>query len=247
MSELVPEVRKDKRGHMVTRWVRKDTPGTAASKKALPKVAAHQSQESKLETRRTRTINRMAKLILLHGYHYDPDRIREELHEFLDKYKDRRSFEVIDAALKADPQSVTSVENIICDYPEDKARAIIHFREHIDPDLREDERDALLAGLRDYPMFEGVKDFASLKGDDHAKAVNLLRVGSVILALDPGVKEQNRGLRWSIEDAMLIDAVLSHPDRIDEMTAFMEERHVFDGKGITDYLNEHSALNKGAL
>jgi hypothetical protein len=246
VAELIPEVRKDKRGHMVTRWVRKDAPG-AAAKKALPKVAASPSQESKLETRRNRTINRMTKLLLLHGYSYDLEVMREELHEFLDKYKDRRSFEVIDAALKADPQSVTSVENIISDYPEDKAREIIHFRDHIDPDLREDERDALVAGLRDYPVFDGVEDFTVLKGAEHDTAVNLLRVGSAVLALDPDVKTQKGGFRWHLEDTALVDAVLSHPDRIDEMTAFMEERHVFDGKAITDYLNEHSALNKGVL
>ena len=252
MNELVPEVRKDKRGRMVTRWVKRDATGKPASRTAIPKLTSTEAE--KLETRRNRTANRLAKLLLIHKY-YDPDEAASFAKEMVEKYTRRSSFDVIDRVLRDNPQRITDVELIVLDYPEDKARTILFFMDHLHEDMSSDnERDALLDGLRDYETLSDVDDFATLKGPKLEEAVALVRAGSCILEYDPqydmGIREQTgpaNAFRWHITDEKLVDTILANLDRLDEITVFMEKRLVFDGEAVASYLNEHTALNEGFL
>lgn len=245
MSELVPEVRKDKRGKMVTRWVKKDAAGSSGAKKGIPQVKP--SNDAKDAARRNRTINKLAKALVMQGY-YDPDDSVDYTKETLSKFTSRSTFDVIDNALKHNPQRAFDIELAVSDYPEQKARDMIFFMEATHEDLQGNDRDALLAGLKSYDMFSGVEDFSLLKGKDLDAAVALVKVGSrILIEASQESRDAPHMFRWHITDTKLLDAVLSNLDRVDEITSFMEKRRVFDGEAVTSYLNEHTALNEGFL
>jgi hypothetical protein len=263
MSELKPELRPDKNGHMVTRWVRKDS--SAGTGRSIPKVGA--SPKDKLEARRKRTVTKMVKLLVIHSYNFKANDARMFLNETVGKYTNVNSFNVIDAALARDPQYIIDAELITSDYPEDQARDMIHFAEFRRDDVREEDCNAAILGLKGYAEFSGVDDLSALKGREHDKAVALLKTGLQVIASDPdyrdgignssAIKEfhsQNdfrvpaiNGDRWRITDQSLVDVVLSNVDRLDDIMEIMSARKVFDGEIIQQYLNEHSALNKGVL
>lgn len=264
MNDLTPELRPDKNGHMVTRWVRKDN--GAGTGRSIPKVGA--SPNDKLEARRKRTINRMAKLLAIHGNDYDLGEAKMFLNETVGKYTNFNSFNVIDAALAKNPQYINDAELITSDYPEDQARDMIHFAEYMRDDLRdEDDGNAVVLGLQGYDEFSEVNDLSALKEKDHDKVVALLKAGLQIIASDPdyrdGIKNSSaikefysrndfrvpvvNENRWRITDQALVDVVLSNVDRLDDILYIMSERKVFDGELIQSYLSEHSALNKGFL
>lgn len=248
MSDLVPEQRRDKNGTMVTRWVRKESQGKPSGK-SMPKVGA--SQEDRLRTRRERTINRMTKLLMIHGYHEDAEATKGFLNESIGTYTNLRSMEVIDAALKKDPTQATTIDLILSDYSEDKARELIYFMDYVSEDIPENERDALMAGLRDYERFSGVNDFTTLQGAEDEAAIALVKVGSQVLAYDPqyddGIKHPQGYFRWYLTDQTLVKTVLANLESVDKIMDFMKERRIFDGEAVAQYLNEYAALNEGFL
>jgi len=250
MNGLTPERRPDKNGTMITRWVRKEANQKSSSNK-MPKVGS--SPEDKLRVRRERTINHMVKALIIHGYRYDTTETKRFLSESVGVYTNISTLDIIDKALKKDASRVTEIEFIVSDYPEDKARELIYFMEYMHEDVPQDQRDALMAGLRDYERFSGVDDFSALKGEDYEAVVALIKVGGEVLAWDltydkeiPDTGITNK-FRWHLTDSKLVEAALNNTDLVDKITDFMRERKVFDGEAILQYLKEHSALNEGFL
>lgn len=245
MSNLVPEIRKDKTGKMVTRWVKKDNAKSSAGL-GIPKVSDAQNG---IKVIRKKTITRAAKLLSIHSYYETVLEARTYVSEFLDKFQDARTFEVINTALDRDPKRIIEIEIVVADYPEHTARERIHFMEYINDDfsIAGNDYDALFAGLKSYDIFAGVEDLTMLTGTDHESAVALIRVGMLAKNHGDSQYDPDMRFRWHMQDEVLVSAVLNNLDRTDEIIEFMSSRSVFDGKAVNDYLNEHTALHDGYL
>lgn len=246
MSELRPELRPDKNGHMVTRWVRKDQSGSLG-KRGIPDVSGQASGQKKAEAR-ARKIARIARTMVQSNYfpvYGDEESVAGELSRISDE-----TLKVITDSLKRDRDASPYIDNIISSLTDEPLmRELIHYYSDFPGDANETHREALVVGLKEYDIFAGVYDLSEIEPKRRAVVVALLNVGYHVIDYVPGQEVKvRRGLySWDITDEKLLEIVLANPEKADEISRFIKERKTGSGEAVADYLDNMSALREGNL
>jgi hypothetical protein len=143
--------------------------------------------------------------------------------------------------------------HVITELDEQNVREAMFYWPHYINDLDTAEAIGFVKGLRMLDRFKGMTNLETLTGIDLDTAIAFLNVTAT---LDEDIvceHLENAYVDGSDDESIFInkkdlhDLIVDHYDRADQIRTFIKERGTTDAAVIREYLENHAALNAGAL
>lgn len=247
-QNTTPELRVNKLGHAVTKHVKP----TASISNPLPNVPAPFIAVQSREECADRIVEAVGGSMMFDRFSESPlppDGLKTKLLRFSDS-----TLNATDNAVAWSKQLDIPIHMEL--FVILKERSERHIREFMvcRPQMGSDGMDAsgdnfrAVQGLHNISHFKDHADLSSLDAHGLNVAGAFLRVTAALDLHDlDSVDYENDDHSINIHDKDLQDLIVAHPDKTDEITAFIAERKTGNGALIRAYIENGTALREGTL
>lgn len=233
---LRAEVRTDKNGHSVTRWVRDTAEGTASGgRRGIPAPRRGFDREAAIET------------ILRAIVRGQPGRLLDKHRDRLEKFEDS-TLVAITTALRSRTLSAKDLDDIIFVFREGKElRPMVVYAESFHPESHWDDSADIVGMLGAYPPFEGLGDPSAFTGTEKEQAASLVRAASTLAAALSGQVSPRTVMERLLKDGDLCDLLVGNPESAEALFPVLRERGWLSSSEVADLLSVTSPLRDGML